>query len=176
MPARKRAARRKLRMEKCEPRRLFAADSFAEDVPVLSAQSVAEDTSIPVAESVSNAFDHDVNGDTQITALDALLVINQLHRQQIAEGEGLEMEREGYDVNQDGQVSALDALLIVNQLHQASLQSSNALFIVSVPGIELPHLPSGCTCGNHGCPACAVQPGEQYRLDAFANLEDVVNE
>ncbi|EMI53431.1 extracellular nuclease [Rhodopirellula sallentina SM41] len=61
----------------------------------------------------------DTNGDSQTTALDALVIINQLNREQFAEGEQVSATAM-YDVNQDGRTSALDALLVINELNRQS--------------------------------------------------------
>ncbi|TWU03414.1 lamin tail domain-containing protein [Neorhodopirellula pilleata] len=69
----------------------------------------------------------DTNGDSRTTALDALVVINQLNREQVAEGEMLPTAAM-YDVNQDGQTTALDALLVINELNrQNSVPSEGEL-------------------------------------------------
>ncbi len=68
----------------------------------------------------------DVNGDGEVTALDALVVINGLNRPDssilkthvppILGGEGIH-----YDVNGDGEVSAIDSLRVINRLNQGIL-------------------------------------------------------
>ncbi len=64
---------------------------------------------------------YDVNDDGDVTALDALLIVNYLNT--YGPGEvGFGDPGYGYDVNGDGAVTALDALLIVNELNQ--LESS----------------------------------------------------
>lgn len=68
----------------------------------------------------------DVNADGQVTALDALLVINSLGSESGVEGESAAAARRHFDVNGDSRVSALDALKIINHLakvHDASLNS-----------------------------------------------------
>jgi hypothetical protein len=59
----------------------------------------------------------DVNADNQVSALDALLVINTLGRLSSAEGEwSVSSGRGATDVNGDGRTSAIDALMIINRL------------------------------------------------------------
>ncbi|MGB7324082.1 MAG: PKD domain-containing protein, partial [Rubripirellula sp.] len=57
----------------------------------------------------------DANGDARTSALDALVIINQISRMQNAEGEELPTAFM-YDVNRDGNTTALDALMVINQL------------------------------------------------------------
>ncbi|WP_146406294.1 dockerin type I domain-containing protein [Allorhodopirellula heiligendammensis] len=69
----------------------------------------------------SNDLRFDVSGDGEVSALDALIVLNQLNRSNsdmlLASGEDLS---ELFDVNGDGHVSALDALVIINRLNQSN--------------------------------------------------------
>ncbi len=58
----------------------------------------------------------DTNGASRTSALDALLVINQLNDDQTASGEPLPTVLM-LDVNQDGNTTALDALLVINKLN-----------------------------------------------------------
>jgi len=57
----------------------------------------------------------DVNGDNRVSAIDALLIINQLNSQ----GAGPLTSRTQHfvDVNRDGRLSALDALQVINHLN-----------------------------------------------------------
>ncbi|MFG0267872.1 MAG: dockerin type I domain-containing protein [Rhodopirellula sp. JB055] len=60
---------------------------------------------------------HDVNSDEEVTALDALTIINYLNV--YGPGPvGFGDQGFGYDVNADGFVTALDALLVINHLNQ----------------------------------------------------------
>ena len=56
----------------------------------------------------------DVNNDSYITPLDALLVINQLNRN----GSGAATTGSRLDVNRDGYITPLDALLVINYLNR----------------------------------------------------------
>ncbi|MEM6692469.1 MAG: dockerin type I domain-containing protein, partial [Planctomycetota bacterium] len=65
----------------------------------------------------------DVNGDSQVTAADALRVINRLARTIPSSNESA-IDLETLDVNQDGILSALDALVVINRLgKQATTQA-----------------------------------------------------
>ncbi|MEO1617356.1 MAG: NF038122 family metalloprotease [Planctomycetota bacterium] len=71
----------------------------------------------------------DVNADGNVSALDALMVINRLSRMDGAEGEQVGekfIADSRYDVNADGRVTALDALSIINFLNQSSSTGSIA--------------------------------------------------
>jgi len=60
----------------------------------------------------------DVNGDGQVTARDALNVINELSRR----GGELASGSSRYDVNNDGVITALDALMVINRIPQQNPQ------------------------------------------------------
>lgn len=80
------------------------------------ASAEAETVLIPIPwTNPSNRYD--VNGDGQVTARDALIVINAIGRHG-GVGPVYEFTWAGFylDVSQDGIVSALDALLVINQL------------------------------------------------------------
>ncbi|MEM9364859.1 MAG: Ig-like domain-containing protein [Planctomycetota bacterium] len=73
----------------------------------------------------------DVNGDEQITALDALTIINGLsgdvtrvNAEPIPDGGLLLTMRDTRDVNGDGRVSGLDALLVINHLNDINHRPS----------------------------------------------------
>ncbi|MEM7475136.1 MAG: trypsin-like serine protease, partial [Planctomycetota bacterium] len=63
----------------------------------------------------------DVSGDTHLSPIDALLVVDYLNRQ-AKSGDSLPVRNEVtapfYDVNKDGQASPLDALLVITELNQ----------------------------------------------------------
>ena len=59
----------------------------------------------------------DTNGDSVTSALDALVVINELRANNIAEGELLATPFMN-DVNKDDKISAIDALLVINELRR----------------------------------------------------------
>ncbi|MGB7327793.1 MAG: choice-of-anchor Q domain-containing protein, partial [Rubripirellula sp.] len=64
----------------------------------------------------------DTNASGETTALDALVVINELDREGDAEGEQVQSPLGTFlDVNRDDRVSALDALLVINHLARQSV-------------------------------------------------------
>ncbi|MEM1228580.1 MAG: NF038122 family metalloprotease [Planctomycetota bacterium] len=73
----------------------------------------------------ANAYDVDGNG--TVSALDALLVINDLNRLD-AQGESEDLSTDSQvaatDVNQDGVVTAIDALAIINYLNEQTLKAN----------------------------------------------------
>lgn len=71
----------------------------------------------------NTALPLDVSGDGRITALDALLVINELNSRQVSTATGQLLPRASasevdrfFDTNGDGVVTPLDALLVLNYL------------------------------------------------------------
>jgi hypothetical protein len=63
----------------------------------------------------------DVNNDGHVSAIDALLIINQLNGVGLGSGEGESSSNYFPDTSNDGRVSALDALLVINYLNNRSL-------------------------------------------------------
>lgn len=110
------------------------------------ARSNGRQVTYPVIEPVAPAITasasaeyspFDTNQDGNVSALDALMVINHLGRRTIvAESDSLtnieSLIPRGYDVNGDGIVSALDALQIINQLNR----QSNSSRLASSPSPE----------------------------------------
>ncbi|MDA1179216.1 MAG: S8 family serine peptidase, partial [Planctomycetota bacterium] len=88
------------------------------------------DTSIEIVSMTNLANTLDVNGDNYISAIDALLVINELNKRgarSIAGPMSFDTRPLGLvDVNQDGYVSAIDALLIINHLNRVSAAAAAA--------------------------------------------------
>ncbi len=83
----------------------------------------------------------DVNNDNQVSALDALTVINRLNRLETvdASGEGEQIESSAFaDVNDDGRTTAIDALMIINQLNldSGSIDSSGQELKARLSGIS----------------------------------------
>ncbi len=75
---------------------------------------------------------HDANQDGNVTAADALVIINDLARYSariLAPGETSGFD---VDVNNDGSATALDALLVINQLSRLSLVESESLAVDSL--------------------------------------------
>ena len=95
----------------------------------------------------------DVNGDGNVSALDALVVINQLARDQAGtSGEGEPSFSYHFpDVNGDGRATALDALLVINTLQRRATtsqtrgpegetesESSSTAFLAGTPRLVAP--------------------------------------
>ncbi len=97
------------------------ASSFVIDV----AGTVATPTSFAIQRVDSPFFNplvaEDVNVDGNVTAADALAVINDLNLNQSRIISHNEVPAALVDVNNDGQVTAMDALMVVNWLNQADL-------------------------------------------------------
>lgn len=120
-PAKKRRAYRRLMPEQLENRLLLAADFH----------------------NFSNPLD--VSNDFNVTAIDALMVINELNsdRQSSAEGEN---QRGYFDVNGDGDASSIDALMVINALN-AEGEGATTFNISAVPlaGVSLLNVQSSGT-------------------------------
>ena len=92
----------------------------------------------------------DVNGISGVTALDALIIINQLARQAVFDpdtGNLTPLPPDGYappyyDVTQDGRISALDALQVINELLR---QSANRFVSTGEEQILPPSSATGLT-------------------------------
>ncbi len=87
-----RRQRRRLSLEKFEPRRLLAAG---------------------IGESEGSLLE-DINGDGKVTASDALMIINQMYREYHGESSSNPL----MDLNGDGIVGASDALRIINRIQR----------------------------------------------------------
>lgn len=72
-------------------------------------------------ESWSNSLSpEDVNGDRVVSALDALIVINELSGKRQGKLTGLNTSGWFFDVNSDGFLSGIDALFVINRLNRAA--------------------------------------------------------
>ncbi|MFG0264107.1 MAG: dockerin type I domain-containing protein [Rhodopirellula sp. JB055] len=91
----RRTTRRKLRSESLERRNLMAANIFHNE-----------------------AMPEDVNEDAQVTAVDALTIINRMNREQAGDFSDEVGRGRMTDVNNDGRHSALDALMVINRLNR----------------------------------------------------------
>ncbi|MEM6978805.1 MAG: Calx-beta domain-containing protein [Planctomycetota bacterium] len=101
---------------------IIRLDVAATELVVTSETVAQRDFVFPSAESELRL---DVSGEGNVTALDALLVINRLNRGDAA-GESvaaLSDVREATDVNGDGVTSPLDALLIINAINRGDHDS-----------------------------------------------------
>ncbi|GAA5508073.1 FG-GAP-like repeat-containing protein [Novipirellula caenicola] len=101
----------------------------AEASVVIDQSSVSVDYTFPrVVPGFGISSRMDVNANGEVTANDALMVINQLNRQGGGQGESLAHEslaheslarvRAATDINLDGATSPLDALLVINHLNE----------------------------------------------------------
>ncbi len=127
---------RGLRMEMLEGRRLMAADT------------------LPLHNGLIAT---DVNKDFTVSPLDALLVINALHKQsagQSASGEGEGSKPSFVDVSGDGIVSPLDALLVINELNAEGEGNMLVSYTVSITD----------TSGN---PISQVSVGDTFTVRVF---------
>ncbi|MCC9643241.1 dockerin type I domain-containing protein [Rhodopirellula sp. JC740] len=126
----RRMRRRRLRSESLETRKLLAANLFHNE-----------------------AFPEDVNEDGEVSALDALTVINAMGEEGTAEPIGsleplsaqgnadLQQRRRGRmtDVNNDGRNSALDALMVINRLNRQRHENNRDDAGTDVPGADDPN-------------------------------------
>ena len=104
---------RRLRSEKLENRQLLAANLFHNEM-----------------------MPEDVNEDGEITALDALAIINEMGRQSRGELQTGAERGPGRmtDVNNDGRESALDALMVINRLSRDANRGPRANGGLESPG------------------------------------------
>ncbi|TWU57090.1 Dockerin type I repeat protein [Rubripirellula tenax] len=107
-------------------------------LPPAAAPPTAASIASEAIQNPDNALD--VNGDGQVTALDALMGINFLG-QTIASSELTGFARRPssanfYDVNGDGRVTALDSLRIINKLGRSSDQLAEQMFIPQLESIS----------------------------------------
>lgn len=97
---------------------------------VYDSESIVVTAGVASGEPLHNAdFPADVNGDNLVTAIDALIVINQMARSG-AEGEFASNQTETryfHDVNGDGHISAIDALRVINWLNKPDSGSSEPI-------------------------------------------------
>lgn len=139
--------RRKLHLESLEERQLLAAD-------------------IHVVDNHNYLIAEDVNGDFRISAMDALVIINQLNARSSgtsASGEATGDELRRYsDVNRDGRVSAIDALRVINRLN-AEGEDPEILITYSytITNVVNPDDPT------MGTPLTQVSVGQQFQINVF---------
>lgn len=102
----------------------FVAGGYTE---ATAAVTVVDDEP-PLFQNPDNRFD--VNDNQQVTALDALRVINELNRRGGPSELDPSVEQPAenfYDTNGDYQITALDALLVINELNRQSAASGEPL-------------------------------------------------
>ncbi len=84
---------------------------------IFSVQSTAGSDAFSPASSTNFLRPTDTNGDGETSALDALIVINELNRKDSPQGEPVAASFM-YDVNRDDNVTALDALQVINEINR----------------------------------------------------------
>lgn len=119
-----RVRRRRLAMEALECRRVMDAAGL------MSMADEAGDDTVEFAEVGSDWQNieqpADVNADGEVSAIDALLVINQLNRRgagPVADDGSEAADRHYIDTNGDGLLSPSDALRVINSLNVAALST-----------------------------------------------------
>lgn len=109
---------RRLGMERLERREVFASDFLAS----------AHNGELPA----------DVNRDGSVTSIDALLVINELSRQQrgTPATDLTVAARRFFDVNNDGLTTPVDALRVINSLSRGEGEASPEMQLFSAPATQ----------------------------------------
>ena len=111
-------------------RHVFA---FSTSDPLISSKGIAI-VNIPIVGSrlQNHVIREDVNNDAIVSALDALIIINAIARNDSTNGrlsvDDLPQMIDFLDVNGSGDVSALDALLVINFLGRVSTGEGEAVF------------------------------------------------
>lgn len=83
----------------------------------------------------------DVNSSGDVSALDALVIINELNRRSFSDDAGVLEQREGnnaapfFDVNEDELVTVLDALLVINLLNRGNAPPEVTFDLASDTGV-----------------------------------------
>lgn len=95
---------------------ILLVDIGVGEIPITGADTVTIDFAFQNADP---SIQLDVSGEGEVTALDALRVMNALN-QLSAEGESVSDGRAVTDVDGDGRTSAIDALMIINHLARQS--------------------------------------------------------
>ena len=128
-----------------------------------------------VSDYWNGAKPHDVNADTHITPIDALLIINELNttgshqvtgtglsaspQPAAAEGEESTATPTYYDVNNDGYVSPIDALMVINSLNGEGEPDMVQLRLYVVPvGTQVSELATPPTS------ITSISKGQDYEL------------
>ncbi|MEM1225399.1 MAG: Ig-like domain-containing protein [Planctomycetota bacterium] len=105
------------------PQQESVVDFNREAIPVSEIDYQSIDIVIGAAASgepiQNSALPADVNGDNAVSALDALIIVNELSRLDVAgePGVGSGTEQYYFDVDGNGRVSAVDALRVINYLN-----------------------------------------------------------
>lgn len=99
--------------------------AFADPIASVTVSGGSSDLVVAAATRVdsprhNSLLPADSNGDGEVTSLDALVIINDLSRNEARMLQWSETEGFKVDVNNDGAVTALDALWVINRLAAAS--------------------------------------------------------
>ena len=98
----------------------------------------------------------DVNKDFNVSPLDAMLVINALHRRATGSGEGEASTNKFLtDVSGDGIVSPLDAMLVINQLNAEGEDDKLVSYTLQITNLS-------------GTPITTIPVGSEFLVKVFA--------
>lgn len=119
------------------------------------------------------ALPHDANQDGSITAVDALVIINDLARYNTRVLTGEQSDGFDIDVNNDGAATALDALLVINYLGRVPLAGEpEAVAAVAespaTPGLKVDRLPGDRVLAQW--PADTKDRTDTFLTEAEVNL------
>lgn len=107
--------KRKLSLQRLENRNMMAGDVCEPADPFVPSEPTWHNDEIPT----------DVNANGETSALDALIIINELDRRDYSDPNNYEVVDAAlvdphpnfyYDVNNNGHITALDALIVINQM------------------------------------------------------------
>ncbi len=116
----------------------------------------------------------DVNHDGQVTAIDALIVINSMHGDD-DEKLPLPARPDHYiDVNRDGYRTAIDALIVINALYEQNALSESELSATSVRSLDAAPDQSGAAdqATNAAVYLVATDPNRSSLDDDFLQVQD----
>lgn len=105
----------------------------------------------------------DVNGDQEVTARDALAIINDIARLDSRVLAANETTGLKIDVNNDGRVSALDALRVINMLAIASEAEGEAVQVVAIKTTTISNASNPADSGQS---SYLTQPSSLMAVDA----------
>ncbi|TWU03089.1 Ig-like domain-containing protein [Neorhodopirellula pilleata] len=184
-----RNSKRRLLSENLENRQLLAGDlGMVSSEPAADVYQDVDDYSI--AHNYWNAYDVDNSG--EVTALDALRIINYLNESPEGEMTSESVQFVGFvDVNEDHVVTALDALMVINELNSVGeAEAGNFVveFEISARNLDDSLLPTAGTyesVGGATSPIYSVDVGDVFKIevavqdnrgfDAFGVFQSVVD-
>lgn len=184
-----RNSKRRLLSENLENRQLLAGDlGGASAEPAADVYQDVDDYSL--AHNYWNAYDVDNSG--EVTALDALRIINYLNESAEGEMTSESVQFVGFvDVNEDHVVTALDALMVINELNSVGEAEEGDFvveFEISARNLDDTLLPTAGTyesVGGANSPIYSVDVGDIFKIevgvqdnrgrDAFGVFQSVVD-